>query len=119
MEKQNQKARNLEVVKEEVNPKEKEILDTVERLKKKHKIKDVFVVRSGEKIGYLKRPSRDQIKYATQVANGNPLEMAEQLLNSGWLEGDEEIRTDDFHFYGVADALEVIMETAVANIKKY
>lgn len=99
--------------------KEEAIRQKVADLKKKHNLKEIFVITSGEKIGYLKRPSRDQMKYATQVAQGNILELSEQVLRSGWLDGDMEIIEDDFYFYGATEQVEKLLETSTAELKKY
>ena len=111
--------KDIDVNFEEVQSVEEALKAKAEELKKTHKLKEVFHITSGDKACWVKRPSRDQMKYATQVAKGNILELAEQVLRSGFLEGDREIIDDDFYFYGVTEQIEQILETSTAQLKKF
>lgn len=91
----------------------------VAALKKKHGIKEVFVIECDGKIAFVKRPSRSQLAYAMTLAQSNPLGMTEEILKSGWLEGDEELLTEDKYFLGISAQIDVLIETTDADIKKY
>jgi len=98
---------------------EADIMAEVARLKKKHQLKEVFVIQADDLICYLKRPSRNQMKYAMSVSQNDPLGMTEKILEAGWLEGDEELRTEDKYFYDISRQIDSLIETATVEIKKY
>jgi hypothetical protein len=98
---------------------EEQIIEKVAELKKKHKIKEVFVIESDEKIAFLKKPSRDQLKYAMSVSQNDPLGLTEHILESGWLEGDELLKTDDKYFLDISRQIDELIETVTVSIKKY
>lgn len=106
---------------QEVKPKwtDKSIEAKVKELKKLPNINVVFVLQSGDKVGFIKPPSRDQLKYATAVAQGNQLELAEEVMRSGWIEGDEELLNEDKYFLNIAGQIDTIIETELVEIKKY
>lgn len=68
--------------------------------------------------GYLRRPTRPELSYATKVGQSNPLGFNEAIVKSCWLGGSEEIRTNDALFMGVSGQLDVLIEVAQASIKK-
>ena len=104
-----------------VSPEDKEnhIEKVVADLKKKHGIKEVFVIEADGKIGFVKRPSRDQLAYAMTLAQSNPLGMAEEILKSGWLAGDEDLITVDKYFLSISQQIDDLIETTSVAIKKY
>lgn len=99
--------------------KEEHIKSVVAALKKKHGLKEVFVIESDDKIGFVKRPSRDQLAYAMTLAQSNPLGMAEEILNSGWLEGDDALIYEDKYFLSISQQIDDLIETTTVAIKKY
>ena len=88
-------------------------------LKKKHGLKEIWVLESEGKIAFVKKPSRDQLKYAMSVSQNDPLGLAENVLESGWLEGDEELMNDDRYFLDISTQIDALIETTTVNIKKY
>ncbi|MBB4117864.1 hypothetical protein GGR32_000136 [Mesonia hippocampi] len=88
-------------------------------LKKKHNLKEIWVLESEGKIAFVKKPSRDQLKYAMSVSQNDPLGLAENVLESGWLEGDEELKTNDRYFLDITTQIDALIETTTVNIKKY
>lgn len=103
----------------DLSKREELIKEKVAELKKKHGIKEMFVIEAEDKIAYVKRPSRDQLKYAMSISQNDPLGLAEQVLESGWLDGDEEIKTEDKYFLAVSAQVDALIETTTATIKKY
>lgn len=95
------------------------IQEKVAELKKKHNIKEVFVVEADGLRAFLKRPSRAQLAYAMTLAQSNPLGMAEEILKSGWLEGDMELQTEDKYFLSISTQIDDLIETTQVEIKKY
>ena len=91
----------------------------VAELKNRPDINEVIVLQAGEKVGYMKPPSRDQLKYATTISQGNQLELAEAVITAGWIEGDEALLKEDKYFLTIAAQIDTIIETETVNIKKY
>lgn len=104
---------------EEVQSLEAFIQAKVDELKKKHSINEIFVIQADDKLAFVKRPSRAQLAYAMTLAQSNPLGMAEEILKSGWLDGDEELQTDDKYFLSISSQIDAIIETTDVAIKKY
>lgn len=98
---------------------EEQIIAKVKELKKQPTINSVFVLKYGDKVAFIKPPSRDQIKYATTVSQGNHITLAEEVFRAGWLDGDEEILNEDKYFLDVAAQIDTIIETEHVEIKKY
>lgn len=96
-----------------------EISARVAALKKEHNLKELFVIRSDNKIAFIKRPSRDQLKYAMTIAQTDPLGMTENILESGWLEGNKELKEDDKYFLDISRQIDTLIETTSVTIKKY
>lgn len=84
----------------------------------KAKYKNVFLIEVEDKKAYLKAPGRNELSYATTVAKQDPIKFNSAILDKCWLAGDEEIKTDDRLFMGVAEKLDQLVETAEATIKK-
>jgi len=85
----------------------------------KRKHGSVFVIEVDGRRAYVKAPDRKGLSYAATVSKGtDAMEFNSAILNSCWLEGDAEIKTDDRLFLGVAEKLDQIIETAEAEIKK-
>ncbi len=89
--------------------------EQIDAWKKKHS--DVFEVSVDGKFGYLKKPDRKTIAYASSVQN-NPIKSNEIILNNCWIGGDEEIKTDDSLFMSVQAVLGNILEVKQAELVK-
>lgn len=79
----------------------------------------MFCVVVGDKVAYLKRPSRQALSAAAVVGKNDPMKYNEILLNNCWLDGDEEIKTDDSLFLGVSAKLGELVEVKEAELKSY
>lgn len=84
--------------------------------KKKHG--DVFLISVEDKQCYVKKPTRAQLGRATTHMKANPIKFAEILLGDIWLGGDEELKTEDAYFMGVAQSLDELIEIKEATLKK-
>ena len=85
--------------------------------KKKHPA-GIFQIDIDGKVAYLKTPDRNILDYASKIGGQSPMKFNEIILNHCWLGGDEEIKTEDKLFLGVAAKLDKIIETAEATVKK-
>lgn len=79
---------------------------------------DVFQVSVDGRTAYLKKPTRKALSAAAVIGKTDPMKYNEILLANCWLEGDEEIKTDDALFLGVSGQLAEIIEIKEAEIKK-
>lgn len=98
-------------------PEKNVVQEQIEAWKKKYG--DVFCVVVGDKVAYLKRPSRQALSAAAVVGKNDPMKYNEILLNNCWLDGDEEIKTDDSLFLGVSAKLGELVEVKEAELKSY
>ena len=89
--------------------------DTIKGWKKKYG--DVFKVEVDGKVCYLHKPDRKTLAYVSQ-AQSNPIRMTETLLNNCWIDGDEEVKTDDSLFLGVAQQLGALIDIKKAELVK-
>ena len=95
---------------------EKTIEQKITEWKAKHG--DVFQVEVDGRVAYLKRPDRKVLGAAAVTGKSDPMKYNEVILNNCWLEGDEEIRTNDPMFLGVSAQLAEIIEIKEATLKK-
>lgn len=84
----------------------------------KQKYGEVTALKVDGKTAYLKMPDRKTLSYAMTFAQTDPLKFAEAILNNCWLEGDEEIRTNDVLFLSVASQLNNLVELKEAELVK-
>lgn len=85
--------------------------------KKKHP-NGVYEIEVEGFVAYVKAPDRNTLGYAATIGAKDPMKFNEAILNHCWLAGDDEIKTNDKLFMGVAAKLDQIIETAEASIKK-
>lgn len=84
----------------------------------KKKFGGVFQYTAEGKSCFLKKPSRQTISAASVVGKNNPMKYNEILLNGCWIEGDEELKTDDGLFLGVSQILADLIEIKEGELKK-
>ena len=84
--------------------------------RKKHgKIWAIIV--DGDKACYLRKPTRQEVSVALIVGQRNPIGSAESIINSCWLGGCEEIRTDDDLFLSVVEGMPSMIEYKLVEVK--
>ena len=64
----------------------------------------------------MRKPNRKDLSYVS--TQKDPIRMSEVMLNQIWLEGDEEIRTDDELFLAVVKKIDEISQVKEAEVKK-
>jgi len=82
----------------------------------KEKHGKVYFIKVEGSIGYLKKPSRKALSYASVAGQKDPLKFNEVLLNDCWLSGDEDIKTDDTKFLSVSQKLSELVEIVDAEL---
>lgn len=90
----------------------------VDKWRKEHK--KVFVLVVEDKKAFVRIPNRKEIGYANQISDGglNFVAYGEAILNSIWLGGDEEIKTEDDYFLAICQDLITIVDVRMGEIKK-
>lgn len=88
----------------------------VEEWKKKHV--DVYLYEVDGKKCYLRKPDRKTLSAAAVIGKNDPLRYNEILLNNCWLDGDEEIKTEDKYFLGISGRLAELVEVSEGELKK-
>lgn len=102
---------------------EKTIEETVKKLKRKHSVVYTLIVPLNDEgtehaIGYIRKPTRVELAPIIPMLSNNPLGAMEILLNTVWLEGNEEIKTEDELFFGAISTLETLIKFRVGELKK-
>ena len=69
-------------------------------------------------VGYLKKPERNILKGVISKVDSDPVTAMEILLNSCWIDGDEEIKTDDDLFFGAMGELQKMISIRSGELKK-
>jgi hypothetical protein len=80
--------------------------------------RDVFEVKTGNKVCYLKRPDRKTLSAADAIGSTDPMRYNEVILENCWLSGDNEIKTNDNYFLEVVPVLAELVDFGRAEIKK-
>ena len=91
--------------------------EQIAQLKAQHG--DIFkiTVESGESC-ILRKPNRKELSYASTAGQNDPLKFSEIILNQCWLEGDEQIKTDDELFLAVSQHLGELVKVKSAELEK-
>lgn len=90
--------------------------EKINEWKKKHG--EVFRLDVEGKTAYLRKPDRKTLSYATSVASKDPMKFNEIMLNGCWLDGDEEIKTNDSLFLSAAAKIAELIEVKEAELVK-
>ena len=90
--------------------------EQIEAWKKQHSI--VYAIIVDGKICYLKKPGRKEMSYAASIGTSDPMGMVEGILNTCFLGGCEDFKTDDDLFLAAASQLEGIVATKHAELVK-
>ena len=90
--------------------------EEIAKLKNQHG--EIFALKVGNSICYLRKPTRKSLGYASVAGKDNPLKFNEVILNDCFLAGDETIKTDDTKFLSASSKLSEIIEVVDAELEK-
>ena len=80
---------------------------------------DVFRLNVGDKVGYVRKIKRHDLKAAMTVAkHEGELGMIESLLTDIFLGGDRELLDDDDYFYGACEQVKDLMQVKEGSLTK-
>lgn len=86
---------------------------------KKENPEGVFQIQSKDgKTGYIKAPDRTTLSLAHSFLPHDKLSYVATILDNSWLGGDEELKTNNKHFLGIAPIIDNAVEFVEAEIKK-
>ncbi|WP_113638962.1 hypothetical protein [Nubsella zeaxanthinifaciens] len=91
--------------------------EQIEELKNKYP-QGLWELTVEDKVAYVRKPTREEMRSVIGMATTDPLGMSEQILNDCFVAGDEEIKTDDDYFYGAAQQLQNLIQIKSAELKK-
>lgn len=100
----------------------KEQNDTLARLKKTHATVYVLAVErenGAQAVAFLKPPQRNILNFYLAKVGTEMITANEVLLNSIWLEGDEEIKTNDSLFLSAIPQLGQMMNIKQGSLRKF
>ena len=90
--------------------------EQIEAWKKEHG--DVFKITVDDKCCFVHRPSRKTLSYASTVGAKDPIKFNEIILNGCWIDGDAEIKTEDYLFLSVSGQLSELIQIKTAELEK-
>lgn len=90
--------------------------EQIEAWKAEHK--NVYRIDVGDKVCYLKQPSRRALSFAAAAGQTDPLRYNEIILKDCWLAGDEEIQTDNGLFLSISAKLPELIEIKESALVK-
>jgi hypothetical protein len=70
------------------------------------------------KRAYLHAPTRKTLSAAATIGKSDPLKYNEILLANCWLDGDEDIKTDDRYFLGISAKLAELVQIKEGELEK-
>lgn len=79
---------------------------------------NIYSIEVDGKICYLKQPDRRTLSAAAVIGQKDPLRYNEIILENCWIEGDEEIKSNDALFLGVSAKIPDLIEVREATLKK-
>ncbi len=96
--------------------------EEIAAIKKKYANQHLYFIVAGEEDGMestksciLRKPSRQDLSYISVIRD--PIKRKEALLNQIWVTGDEEFKTDDELFLGLASKLSELVSVKEVEIK--
>ena len=88
--------------------------EKIKELKVKHC--EIYMIETQGKSCIIRKPNRRDLSYVS--VEKDPIKMQTALLNQLWIEGDEEIKTNDDYFFAACNTLDVVLKVKEAEIKK-
>lgn len=76
------------------------------------------VIRSKDKIGLFKKPSREVLRMVSDLKETNPIGFSEQIGNNCFVDGDRELLEKDEHFIPIMPLLAELVEYGTAELLK-
>lgn len=88
--------------------------EQIQAYKAKHG--EIFLIEVEGKSCLLHKPTRKTLSYVSAIKD--PIRMSEAMLQELWVDGDEDIKTDDELFMAVVAKMDEVIKVKEATIKK-
>lgn len=88
----------------------------IENWKKEHGEIFRFKSEKHKKAVYCRKPKRNEMSFVSTIKD--PLKFNEALLKACWLDGDNEILTNDDIFLGISAEVSTLLEFAKIDVEK-
>lgn len=89
--------------------------EKIEGWKKQHG--DIYLIEVEDKACVVRKPGRKDLSFA-MLLKDDPIKFNETLLNNLWVDGDEELKTNDDYFLAVSSQLGELLQIKEATLKK-
>lgn len=89
--------------------------EKIDGWKKQHG--DVYLIEVEDKACVVRKPNRKDLSFA-MLLKDDPIKFNETLLNNLWVDGDEELKTNDDYFLAVSSQLGELLQIKEASLKK-
>lgn len=78
---------------------------------------DIYLIEVDGKQCVVRKPGRKDLSFA-MLLKDDPIKFNETLLNNLWVDGDEELKTNDDYFLAVSSQLGELLQIKEATLKK-
>lgn len=95
-----------------------ELLAKIEGWKKQYKGVTLITTPEGDKKAFLRAPDRKIVSMVKSLGGTDEVAVCELILDACWLEGDEELRTDDTYFLAIMPQVNDLLELKEVTLKK-
>jgi hypothetical protein len=94
--------------------------EKITELKKKHNIDEVHVLEIEDKVGYLKKPTKETVsKSFSLIADQDLISAGEIILMDCWLEGDQElIKSEEYYLSSCIQTINLVKIKQGSLVKK-
>ena len=89
--------------------------EKIEGWKKQHG--DIYLIEVEDKACVVRKPNRKDLSFA-MLLKDDPIKFNETFLNNLWVDGDEELKTNDDYFLAVSSQLGELLQIKEASLKK-
>lgn len=89
--------------------------EKIEGWKKQHG--DIYLIEVEDKACVVRKPNRKDLSFV-MLLKDDPIKFNETLLNNLWVDGDEELKTNDDYFLAVSSQLGELLQIKEASLKK-
>lgn len=90
--------------------------DQIDAWKKQYAGVFRLTAKDANKQAYVRNPNRKELSYISQIKD--PIKFNEALLEACWLDGDQEIKTDDTIFMGLSEKISLLLDFQEVELEK-
>lgn len=95
-----------------------ELQAKIDAWKKQYGSVTMLTTPAGDKKAFVRPPDRKIVSMVKSVGGTDEVAVTELLLDACWLEGDEELRTDDTYFLAIMPQVQELLDLKEVVLKK-